>query len=145
MKLIILSTALLCSVAVLAQDSLTKQDIKASAKLIDAKYSEKEIDMMMPDLLDNIIDYRRMHLLGLDNSIPMSLAQRMQPDAAVQQKIKWKYNKKIQLPANKNEWAFLNIKALGSLLRNGSISSTELTAFFIERIKKYGDTLQCVV
>lgn len=145
MKLIILSTALLCSVTVLAQDSLTKQDIKASAKLIDAKYTEKEIDMMMPDLLDNIIDYRRMHLLGLDNSIPMSLAQRMQPDAAVQQKIKWKYNKKIQLPANKNEWAFLNIKALGSLLRNGSISSTELTAFFIERIKKYGDTLQCVV
>jgi Asp-tRNA(Asn)/Glu-tRNA(Gln) amidotransferase A subunit family amidase len=145
MKLIILCTALLCSVSVWAQDTPTKVDVKASAKLIDAKYTEKEIDMMMPDLLDNIIDYKKMHLLGLDNSISMSLAQRLQPDAAQQAKIKWKYNKKIQLPANKNEWAFLSIKALGSLLRNGSITSTELTTFFIERIKKYGDTLQCVV
>ena len=145
MKILILCASLMCAFSAMAQDTLTKQDIKASAKLIDAKYTDKEIDMMMPDLLDNIIDYRKMHLLGLDNSIPMSLAQKLQPDVAVQQKIKWKYNKKIQLPVNKNELAFLNLKALGSLLRNGSITSTELTNFFIDRIKKYGDTLQCVV
>jgi Asp-tRNA(Asn)/Glu-tRNA(Gln) amidotransferase A subunit family amidase len=145
MKRMICCLALLCSVFSMAQDTLNKQDVKASAKLIDAKYTDKEIDMMIPDLLDNIIDYRKMHMMGLDNSVPMSLSQRLQPDDAKQEKIKWKYNKKIQLPANKNALAFMSIKELGSLLRNGSITSTALTSFFIERIKKYGDTLQCVV
>jgi len=145
MKILIIFISMICTLIAGAQDTLTKLDIKASAKLIDAKYSEKEIDMMMPDLLDNIIDYRKMHLLKLDNSIPMSVAQRLEPDNAVQQKIRWKYNKKIQLPENKNALAFMSIKDLGALLRNGSITSTELASFFIERIKKYGDTLQCVV
>jgi Asp-tRNA(Asn)/Glu-tRNA(Gln) amidotransferase A subunit family amidase len=69
----------------------------------------------------------------------------LQPDNVLQQKINWQYNKKIQLPANKNELAFYSIHQLGSLLRNKLISSKELTSFFIERIKKFGDTLQCVV
>jgi Asp-tRNA(Asn)/Glu-tRNA(Gln) amidotransferase A subunit family amidase len=145
MKIFIICIGLLSSIASTAQDTLKKLDVKASAKLIDARYTDKEIDMMMPDLLDNISDYRKMHVLGLDNSISMSLAQRLTPDDAPQQKIKWKYNKKIQLPENKNALAFMSIKELGSLLRNGSITSSELTTFFIERIKKYGDTLQCVV
>ena len=34
---------------------------------------------------------------------------------------------------------------MGSLLRNKSITSVELTNFFLSRIKKYGDTLQCVI
>ncbi len=93
MKILIISITLLFSIPTIAQDTLTKQDVKASAKLIDAKFGDKEIDMMMPDLLDNIIDYRKMHMMGLDNSVPMSLAQRLQPDDAKQEKIKWKYNK----------------------------------------------------
>ncbi len=63
MKILIIFISMICTLIAGAQDTLTKLDIKSSAKLIDAKYSEKEIDMMMPDLLDNIIDYRKMHLL----------------------------------------------------------------------------------
>ena len=129
MKIFIICIGLLSSIASTAQDTLKKLDVKASAKLIDARYTDKEIDMMMPDLLDNITDYRKMHVLGLDNSISMSLAQRLTPDDAPQQKIKWKYNKKIQLPENKNALAFMSIKELGSLLRNGSITSSGSQGF----------------
>ena len=41
--------------------------------------------------------------------------------------------------------AFYSIPQLASLLINKRISSVELTKFFIERLKKYGDTLQCVI
>lgn len=128
-----------------AQDSLTKTDVKSGAKLINVEFSDQEIEMMLADLKDNIIDFKKMHSLKLNNNVGMSIAQRLTPPTERQEKIKWKYNKKITLPANKNDLAFYSIKDLGSLLRNKSISSVELTAFFINRIKKYGDSLQCVV
>lgn len=128
-----------------AQDSLTKADVKSGAKIIDIEFSDQEIEMMLADLKDNIIDFKKMHSLKLNNNVGMSIAQRLTPPIEKQEKIKWKYNKKITLPANTNDLAFYSIKDLGSLLRNKSISSVELTTFFINRIKKFGDTLQCVV
>jgi Asp-tRNA(Asn)/Glu-tRNA(Gln) amidotransferase A subunit family amidase len=133
------------SVTLFAQDTLTKIDVNASAKLADLNFSEKELEMMLPDLKENIMDFRKMHTLSLDNSVGMSIAQRLTTPTEKQEKIKWKYNKKISMPTNKNEIAFYSIQQLGSLLRNKSITSVELTTFFIERIKKYADTLQCVV
>ena len=133
------------SFTLVAQDTLTKIDVNASAKLADLNFSEKELEMMLPDLKENIMDFRKMHTLSLDNSVGMSIAQRLTTPTEKQEKIKWKYNKKISMPTNKNEIAFYSIQQLGSLLRNKSITSVELTTFFIERIKKYADTLQCVV
>ncbi|MEY2595647.1 MAG: hypothetical protein RI965_919, partial [Bacteroidota bacterium] len=128
-----------------AQDTISKSTIQQASILMDVKYSDKEIEMMLPDLKDNLVDYRKMHLLPLNNNIAMSMSQRLVPDNAVQQKINWQYNKNIQMPANKNDLAFYSVQQLGSLLRNKSITSKELTIFFINRIKKFGDTLQCVV
>jgi Asp-tRNA(Asn)/Glu-tRNA(Gln) amidotransferase A subunit family amidase len=137
---------LICfNLSAVAQDSISKSTVQQASQLMDVKFTEKEIEMMLQDLKDNLFDYKKMHALLLNNNIAMSAAQRLQPDNAIQQKINWQYNKKIQLPSNKNELAFYSIHQLGSLLRNKLISSKELTAFFIERIKKYGDTLECVV
>ena len=133
------------SFTLVAQDTLAKIDVNASAKLADLNFSEKELEMMLPDLKENIMDFRKMHTLSLDNSVGMSIAQRLTTPIEKQEKIKWKYNKKISMPINKNEIAFYSIQQLGSLLRNKSITSVELTQFFIDRIKKYADTLQCVV
>jgi len=133
------------SFTLVAQDTLTKIDVNASAKLADLTFSEKELEMMMPDLKENIMDFRKMHTLSLNNSVGMSIAQRLAIPTEKQEKIKWKYNKKISMPINKNEIAFYSIQQLGSLLRNKSMTSVELTQFFIDRIKKYADTLQCVV
>ncbi len=129
----------------LAQDTLTKIDVNAGAKLANLTFSEKELEMMLPDLKENILDFRKMHSLNLENSVGMSIAQRLTVPTEKQEKIKWKYNKKISMPVDKNEIAFYSIQQLGSLLRNKSMTSVELTTFFIERIKKYADTLQCVV
>ncbi|MEY3244964.1 MAG: hypothetical protein RL253_102 [Bacteroidota bacterium] len=128
-----------------AQDSLSKADIKSGGKLMDIQFTDQEIEMMLADLKDNIMDFKKMHSLLLINNVGMSIAQRLTPPAEKQEKIKWQYDKKILMPVNKNELAFYSLKQLGSLLRNKSITSVELTQFFIDRIKKYGDTLQCVV
>ena len=142
----ILPFILLISLSTTAQDTLTKADITNASKMLDVKFSEKEIEMMYPDVKDNIADYKKMHALQLDNSISMSMFQRVVPkNSNKQEKLKWAYDKKIKMPENKNELAFYSINQLGSLLRNKSISSVGLTNFFLNRLKKYGDTLQCVV
>ena len=41
--------------------------------------------------------------------------------------------------------AFLNIRELGALLRSGQITSTRLTRIYLERLKRYGDKLLCLV
>ena len=136
---------LFSAITATAQDTITKQTIQQAATLMDVKFSEKEIDMMLPDIKDNQGDYKKMHGLALDNSIGMSLSQRLIPDNTIQQKIQWKYNPTLKIPSNKNELAFYSLNQLGSLLRNKSITSVELTNFFLSRLKKYGDTLQCVI
>ena len=102
----------------MAQDSIKPADVHRMANLLDLKYSDKEVEMMIPDLKDNIADYKKIHALPLNNSIAMSMAQRLTAETVKQEKLKWKYDKKIQLPANRNELAFYSIHALGSLLRN---------------------------
>jgi len=129
-----------------SQDTLTKNDIVGAARILDVKYNEKEIDMMYPDVKDNIIDYKKMHALSLNNSVGMSMNQRLSPiQNSKQEKLKWSYDKKINLPTNQNDLSFFTINQLGSLLRSKKITSVELTKFFINRLKMYGDTLQCVV
>ena len=128
-----------------AQDSLSKADIKSGAKLLDVQFTDQEIEMMLADLKDNITDFKKMHSLNLNNNVGMSIAQRLTPPSEKQEKIKWQYDKRVLMPVNKNDLAFYSIKQLGSLLRNKSITSVELTQFFLNRIKKYSDSLQCVV
>ena len=137
---------LLCSVNCFSQDTLTQKDIKHASKLIDISYTDKEIEMMYPDLKDNLGEYKKLHQLTLNNSVGMSLIQVISPLPTTKQKeIKWVFNKSIKRPSNINDIAFYSINQLGSLLRNKSITSVELTKFFIQRLKKFDDSLHCVV
>src|SRR6185369_3087416 len=61
------------------------------------------------------------------------------------EKITWEVSNNVQMPSNKNELAFYSIMQLASLVKNKKITSVELTKFFIERLKKWGDTLQSVI
>jgi Asp-tRNA(Asn)/Glu-tRNA(Gln) amidotransferase A subunit family amidase len=148
----IIITCLLFSLGhfVSAQDtSIQKKDLISSAKLFDLSFTTKEIDTLYSDVIDNIANFKAMHNLPLANSIPLSMWQTpVLPGMhfnEVQKTILWKLDNTVKLPANKNDLAFYSIEQLASLIKNKKISSLALTQFFIERIKKWGDTLQCVI
>ena len=148
----ILFTSLLLSLGlfVSAQDtSIQKKDLISASKLFDLSFTTKEIDTLYSDVIDNLTNYKAMHNLSLPNSVPLSMWQTpVVPGMRfnkVQNPIAWKLDNTVQLPANKNDLAFYTIEQLASLIKNKKISSLALTQFFIERIKKWGDTLQCVI
>jgi Asp-tRNA(Asn)/Glu-tRNA(Gln) amidotransferase A subunit family amidase len=148
----ILFTTLLLSFSLLvsAQDtSIQKKDLISASKLFDFSFTTKEIDTLYSDVIDNLANYKAMHRLPLANSVPLSMWQTpVVPGMhfnTVQKPIPWKLDNTVQLPTNKNDLAFYTLEQLASLIKNKKISSLALTQFFIDRIKKWGDTLQCVI
>ncbi|MEO8765113.1 MAG: amidase [Ginsengibacter sp.] len=131
------------------QDSITITDIRGTEKLFSLKFTDAKEDSLTSQVKDRSKEYDKMHRFSLDNSIPMSLLQ--SPLLAYmdlnkkQLPVKFDIPGGVNIPANKNDLAFYSIPQLASLIKNKKISSVELTKFFIERLKKYGDTLQCVI
>src|SRR6476659_288003 len=94
-------------------------------------------------------NYKALHKTLPTNNIPYPFAFDPLPHGETiptkQEKISWDISNNIQVPANKNELAFYSITQLASLVKNKKITSVELTKFFIDRLKKWGDTLQSVI
>ena len=147
-KALILFALLFCA-GVYAQDTITIKDIQAAAKLLDLNFTQKEVDTMYDGVKENLAGYKLMHKQSLNNNIPMSMWQSpVLPGMKFNEKqdpVNWNIPKDVSLPLNRNDLAFYNLLQLASLIKNKKISSVELTQFFISRIKKYGDTLQCVI
>jgi Asp-tRNA(Asn)/Glu-tRNA(Gln) amidotransferase A subunit family amidase len=147
----LLSAALHFSEPIQAQTtspSSKTADMAAAARQFDLQFTQQELDTMYDGIQENLANYRLMHKQKLANSVPMSMWQSpLLPGMTVNQgkdNIRWKLPK-TTLPENRNELAFMSIAELAYLVKNKKISSVDLTSFFINRIKKYGDTLQCVI
>ncbi len=136
-------------VAAFSQDTLTIHDIPAAERVIGLAFKPAERDSLFDDLKINMKEYQKMRQYKLDNSIPLSTWQNpVLPGMQFNMKqnpVKWSFPKSLNVPVNKNELAFYSVLQLASLIKNKKISSVELTKFFIERLKKFGDTLQCVI
>jgi Asp-tRNA(Asn)/Glu-tRNA(Gln) amidotransferase A subunit family amidase len=150
MKYLFLSIGVLFSIVSNAQDSaFIKSDLNSVAKVFDLTFSQKELDTLYSDVKDNLYNYKSMHKLTLNNATPLSMWQTpVVPGMkfnTVQQPVKWGSSIQVTLPTNKNDLAFYSIEQLAYLIKNKKITSVALTGFFIERIKNYGDTLQCLI
>lgn len=149
MKKILLPLILLFSVSAFTQDTLTKSDLLSAARIFDLSFTQKEIDTMYEGVKENNEDYKLMHKLSLNNNVPLSLWQSpLLPGMKFNEKqdpINWNIPTNVSLPKDKNELAFYSVLQLASLIKNKKISSVDLTHFFIDRLKKYGDTLHCVI
>jgi Asp-tRNA(Asn)/Glu-tRNA(Gln) amidotransferase A subunit family amidase len=150
-KSLFIFVAIILSLSITAQqkDTISKEDLKVAAKVMGLDFTEPERDSMLRDVRDNAAEYSRMHRLPLNNSVPMSLWQSpVLPGMQFETKqlpVQWNIAANVTMPINKADLAFYNILQLASLIKNKKITSVELTKFFIERIRKYGDTLQCVI
>ncbi len=131
----------------------TKQDsiksVQDALKLYNLSFTEAEADSMLDDLRSNLQLYQRLHQSLPSNSLPYPFAfvppQEKVNLVIAKEKISWTVPIKADLPANRNELAFYSVQQLSSLMVQKKISSVDLTRFFLDRLKKWGDTLECVI
>lgn len=135
--------------AAVAQTAIDTSTLTVASKLIGLQFTAPEKDSMLEQVRRNTAVYDRMHQLNLPNSQRYPFAFDPAPVGYVrptqQIPVNWNIPTAVSLPANKNELAFFSIPQLASLIKYKKISSVELTTFFLNRLKKWGDTLQCVI
>ena len=136
---------LLVSVTVAAQD---KHPTKSIEPYYDISLTDAERDSLQSNIEGFQKDYKALHDHKLDNSVGMSLVFDPKPagfKTTPGGETKWDLPKNVELPANRDELAFYPVYKLATLIRTKKITSVELTSLYISRIKKYSDTLQCVI
>jgi Asp-tRNA(Asn)/Glu-tRNA(Gln) amidotransferase A subunit family amidase len=133
-----------------AQNPITKSVVAEAEKLIDIELNDTERDSLLSQAQNYLVTYKAMHAQKLSNSVAPALFFDPSPskfDARKKAAPKsvWQVPKNVVLPKNKADLAFYSIPQLASLIQNKQITSVDLTKFFIERLKKYSDTLHCVI
>lgn len=147
MRYFLLSLVLTTTVTASAQiDTAT---VSQAQKLIGLPFTDAEKDSMTGWLNNYKQQYDKLHEQPAPNTLTYPFAFHPEPIGfkmpTKQLPVSWNIPANVALPANRNELAFYSIPQLASLIKNKKISSVELTTFFLDRLKKWGDTLECVI
>jgi Asp-tRNA(Asn)/Glu-tRNA(Gln) amidotransferase A subunit family amidase len=140
---------LLLFTSVLHAQQIDTNTVTNAAQLIDLNFTHAEKDSMLDGLKDNLHNYEKMHQQSIPNSLPYPFTFNPAPPGfsvpIKQIPIAWNIPANVALPQHKNDLAFYSVMQLASLIKNKKITSVELTQFFLNRLKKWGDTLECVI
>ncbi len=128
---------------------IAKENVAGAEKVIGLDFTEVERDSMLQDLIDNLKSYLALREVDIPNSIPpamefnpipvgFEIENESRPFAASKAR-------KLERPANLEELAFWPVRDLAELIRTKKVSSTELTMLCIDRLKKFGPRLECVI
>lgn len=131
------------------KNSFSKRDVKKSEKLIGLHFANKQIDTLYPYLQRNRSGFDSLRKYPLDNGVfpavrfdPTPFGFQM-PEQ--QEGTQWNIPDHVEVPEPYDLLAFYTIPQLASLIKNQKITSTELTKFFLARLKKYQPVLQCSI
>ena len=129
--------------------TITKENIENAEKVISLEFGDAERDSMQSTLDSQLSNYENIRKVELLNSTPLSIIFNPIPVGfefpKEQTQIQYSNYSGTKLPENKNELAFYSIGELAELIRTKQITSTELTKFFLERLRKYNPELHCVI
>jgi Asp-tRNA(Asn)/Glu-tRNA(Gln) amidotransferase A subunit family amidase len=133
----------------LLSQSITKENIENAEKLIGLEFNAAERDSMQTSLGDQLTNYENIRKVNLANSIPSAIQFNPIPVGFElpkgQNPVIFSDYSYIKLPSDINDLAFYSIGELAELIKTKQITSTELTKFFLERLKKYDPALHCVI
>ncbi len=128
---------------------ITVDDIRGAETLIGLSWSDAQRDSMRGDLVDNLESYAKLRDIVIPNEIPPAIQFNPMPLGvtleAKRHSIVQDATSAVDLPGDLEELAFYSICDLAQLVRTGRVSSTALTKMYLERLKRYGPTLECVI
>jgi len=148
-KIILIITSVSLLAFFLFSPKITKEQIDSAEKIIGLNFTDAEKDSMLDNLNEQLTNYENIRKIDLPNSIPPAIMFNPIPIGFQinheQNPIKFSNYSHVKLPVNKDDLAFYSIGELAHLIKTRKITSTELTKFFIERLKKYGPVLHSVI
>jgi Asp-tRNA(Asn)/Glu-tRNA(Gln) amidotransferase A subunit family amidase len=133
----------------LYSQSITKENIDNSEKIIGLGFTDAERDSMQTSLDEQLTNYENIRKVKLANNVPPAILFNPIPVGyeftKEQKEIVFGDYSYAKLPSDQNDLAFYTVGELAELIRAKQITSTDLTKFFLERLKKYDPVLHCVI
>jgi len=128
---------------------ITTKDIAAVEKVIGLKFTSKERKMMLDAARRNRSKFEELRKVSVQNSVPPALLfNPVIPGMNVEKgrkPLKTPKTSGIQVPSNFEDLAFYPVTELAQLIKSRKITSTQLTQLYLDRLKKYGPRLECVI
>jgi len=125
--------------------------LDAAESLFGVDFNEAEEQMALNSVNRNLDSYDQLRKLNIPLDTEPAITFRpylpgKKPTGKSTPGAKLKFARPV-VPANltPEEIAFLPVTALATLIESKRITSTELTKIYLDRLKKYGETLHCVV
>lgn len=128
---------------------ITAADVRSSAKIMGLKFTDAEVDSLLPALEGFREDYDSLRAISLPNRVSPALVFNplppgFQPETD-QKPVSFGQPGTLTVPENREALAFYTVRQLAELLESKQITSTELTEFFLARLKKFDVKLHCVI
>lgn len=131
------------------KEEISVKILDEAEKVIGLSFTEVEKDSMLDNLNENLESYLNIHKVKLDNSVFPSLIFNPLPTGfkfdEQQKPLEFSDYSYVKMPDDQDDLAYYSIGELAELIRSKKITSVKLTKFFLERLKKYGPILKCVV
>lgn len=151
----IIYIALLCCALVSTAEevinikSATTEHALQTAKLYDLDFTEQEAGMLYPRLENARQYYEEIH--GFHTPYHVSPVMYFNPQPIEFRIPKWREEpvwspvQKQALTSKNQDFTYYSIGQLSHLIKTQRITSVDLTAFYLERLKRYDPVLHCVV
>ncbi|MFT7236298.1 MAG: Asp-tRNA(Asn)/Glu-tRNA(Gln) amidotransferase A subunit family amidase [Cyclobacteriaceae bacterium] len=118
------------------------------AKIFGIAFEQDELDSLRESTTEFLDAYKSIRAHKLTNNVPFSMMfQFPVNESKIQEKGSvsvWDFEK-VKMPKNKDDLAFYTVSQLSVLIKNKKLTSEELTMIFLDRLKKYSDTLECTI
>ena len=125
--------------------------LDAAESIFGVDFNEAEEQMALNSVNRNLDSYEQLRKLNIPLDTEPAITFRpylpgKKPSGKSTPGAKLKFARPV-VPANlkPEEIAFFPVTALATLIETKRMTSTELTKIYLDRLKKYGDTLKCVV
>jgi len=129
--------------------NITIQDVQSAEKISGLRLSTREQKQLLPDLASNLSRYKKLRSIPIPNHISPALIFQSGISALPSQDVfsqeSFRAETDLGVPKNPEELAFMPVTALASLIKARKITSLQLTTLYLERLKKYGPALKCVI
>lgn len=132
-----------------SKQGFTKRDVKKSERLIGLHFAKQYRDTLYPYLKRNRSGFDSLRKYPVGNDVfpavrfdPTPFGFEIPEQHAGND---WVIPDNVEIPEPYDLLAFYTIPQLASLIKNQKITSTELTQFFLDRLKKYQPMLQCSI
>ncbi|MEZ0277544.1 MAG: amidase [Roseimicrobium sp.] len=128
---------------------ISTETIGAAEKVLGLEFSEDEREMMIGALRRRLRTYEVLRQESFPNELaPAFLFNPLPAGFHIEREEKppvWEPGDTLLRPENDEDLAFATVAELAALIRSRQISSEELTRFHLDRLKKFGSRLHCVV